>query len=176
MGEPPKLLAKKGLPVSKPSFSKPRRFASILREVRQKEPWGRRLARNFVFRIWPRAVGEGISRAARPVSIRKGCLYVEVADSSWLYELELRKQDLLTRVNEHIEDSRIDEIRFRLSNAGLTLDDDDEEDEPAAPSRRATPISSGDDNAIGDAIAKVGDEQLRQAAEKLICHIRTHRD
>jgi len=162
--------------VSRGPFSKPRKFSSILREVRQKEPWGKRLARNFVFRIWPRAVGEGISRAARPVSIRKGCLYVEVADSSWLYELELRKQDLMARINEHMEDSRIDEIRFRLSNAGLTFDDDDEEDEQAASSRRATPISSGDDAAIEDAIADVGDEQLRRAAEKLICHIRTHGD
>ena len=160
--------------MSRRPFSKPRKFSSILREVRRKEPWGRRLARNFVFRIWPRAVGEGISRAARPVSLSKGCLYVEVADSSWLHELEFRKQDLLARINEHMEDSRIDDIRFRLSNAGITFDYDDEEVDSAAISRKATPISSGDDAAIEDAIADVGDEQLRRAAEKLIYHIRTH--
>ncbi len=167
-------MRKKVFRVNRPPFSKPRRFASILREVRRKEPWGRRLARNFVFRIWPRAVGEGISRAARPVSIKNDCLYVEVANSSWLYELELRKQDLLARINEHMEDSRISEIRFRLSNGGLAFDYDDEEGEPAAPSRRATPISSGDEAAIGDAIADIGDEQLRRATEKLIRHIRAH--
>ena len=155
-------------------FSKPRSFASILREVRRKEPWGRRLARNFVFRIWPRAVGEGISRAARPVSLKNNCLYVEVADSSWLYELEFRKQELLARINEHMEDSRIDEIRFTLSNAGITFDYDDEQGEQAAISRKATQISSGDDAAIENAIADMGDEQLREAAEKLIRHIRTH--
>ena len=157
-------------------FSKPRRFASILQEVRRKEPWGRRLARNFVFRIWPRAVGEGISRAARPVSLKNNCLHVEVADSSWLYELEFRKQELLARINEHMEDSRVDEIRFTLSNAGITFDYDDEQGEPAAISRKATPISSGDDAAIDDAIADMGDEQLRRAAEQLIRHIRTHGD
>ncbi|MDE0340882.1 MAG: hypothetical protein OXI82_01960, partial [Nitrospinae bacterium] len=92
----------------------------------------------------------------------------------WLYELELRKQDLLARINEHMEDSRISEIRFRLSNGGLAFDYDDEEGEPAAPSRRATPISSGDEAAIGDAIADIGDEQLRRATEKLIRHIRAH--
>ena len=157
-------------------FSKPRRFASILQEVRRKEPWGRRLARNFVFRIWPRAVGEGISRAARPVSLKNNCLHVEVADSSWLYELEFRKQELLARINEHMEDSRVDEIRFTLSNAGITFNYDDEQGEPAAISRKATPISSGDDAAIEDAIADMGDEQLRRAAKKLIRHIRTHGD
>ncbi len=157
-------------------FSKPRRFASILKEVRRKEPWGRRLARNFVFRIWPRAVGEGISRAARPVSLKNNCLHVEVADSSWLYELEFRKQELLARINELMEDSRVDEIRFTLSNAGITFDYDDEQGEPAAISRKATPISSGDDAAIEDAIADMGDEQLRRAAEQLIRHIRTHGD
>ena len=155
-------------------FSKPRRFASILKEVRRKEPWGRRLARNFVFRIWPRAVGEGISRAARPVSLKNNCLHVEVADSSWLYELEFRKQELLARINEHMEDSRIDEIRFTLSNAGIKFDYDDEQGEQAAISRKATQISSGDDAAIENAIADMGDEQLREAAEKLIRHIRTH--
>ena len=157
-------------------FAKPRRFASILKEVRRKEPWGRRLARNFVFRIWPRAVGEGISRAARPVSLKNNCLHVEVADSSWLYELEFRKQELLARINEHMEDSRVDEIRFTLSNAGITFNYDDEQGEPAAISRKATPISSGDDAAIEDAIADMGDEQLRRAAEQLIRHIRTHGD
>ena len=174
MGKPPKPLIKGVLRVSKPPFSMPRRFASILREVRRKEPWGRRLARNFVFRIWPRAVGEGISRAARPVSVSKGCLYVEVSDSSWLYELEFRKQDLLARINEHMEDSRVDEIRFRLSNEGIAFDYDDEEVDSAAFSRKATPISSGDEAAIEEAIADVGDEQLQRAAEKLIRHIHTH--
>ncbi|MDE0332913.1 MAG: DUF721 domain-containing protein [Nitrospinae bacterium] len=162
--------------MSRQPFSKPRRFSSILREVRRKEPWGKRLARNFVFRIWPKAVGEGISRAARPVSLRKGCLFVEVANSSWLYELELRKQDLLARINERMEDSRIDEIRFRLSNDGFKFDYDEEESDSVAFPREATPISSGDEAAIGDAIADVEDEQLQSAAKKLINHIRTHRD
>ncbi len=160
--------------MGRPPFSKPRRFASILKEVRRKEPWGRRLAKNFVFRIWPRAVGEGISRAARPVFLKNNCLYVEVADSSWLHELEFRKQDLLARINEHMEDSRIDEIRFKLSNSGIAFDYDGEESESASSSRKATPISPTDNAAIEDAITDVGDEQLRRAAEKLIRHIRTH--
>ena len=160
--------------MGRPPFSKPRRFASILKEVRRKEPWGRRLARNFVFRIWPRAVGEGISRAARPVFVKNNCLYVEVADSSWLHELEFRKQDLLARINEHMEDSRIDEIRFKLSNSGIAFDYDGEDGESVSSSRIATPISPGDNAAIEDAITDVGDEQLRRAAEKLIRHIRTH--
>lgn len=160
--------------MGRPPLSKPRRFSSILKEVRRKEPWGRRLARNFVFRIWPRAVGEGISRAARPVFVRNNCLYVEVADSSWLHELEFRKQDLLARINEHMEDSRIDEIRFKLSNSGLAFDDDGEDGESASSFRIATPISPDDNAAIEDAITDVEDEQLRLAAEKLIRHIRTH--
>ncbi len=157
-------------------FSKPRKFESILKELRRKEPWGRRLARNFVFRIWPRAVGEGISRAARPVSLRKSCLFVEVADSSWLYELELRKQDLLARVNEHLGDLRITDIRFRLSNTGLIFDLDEEGGESRAFASKATPISSADDAAIQDAISEMGDEQLRRAAEKLIRHVQAHGD
>lgn len=155
-------------------YSKPRTFASILRELRGNEPWGGRLARNFVFRIWPKAMGEGISRAARPVFLKKDCLHVEVGDSIWLYELETRKRELLARINEHLDDSRIGDIRFRLSNAGLSLGDGDEGGESAPPCRKAEPISTCDDAAIDGAIADVGDEGLRQAAEKLIHHIRVH--
>ncbi len=119
-------------------------------------------------------MGEGISRAARPVFLKKDCLHVEVGDSSWLYELETRKRELLARINEHLDDSRIGDIRFRLSNAGLSLDDGDEAGESAPPCRKAEPISPRDDAAIDSAIADVGDERLRQAAEKLIRHIRAH--
>ena len=176
MVKPPKPSKKRVFRVNRHPFSKPRRFESILKELRRKEPWGRRLARNFVFRIWPRAVGEGICRAARPVSLRKGCLLVEVADSSWLYELDIRKQDLLARINEHMGDARIDDIRFRLSNTGLMFDYDEEAGASAEYARMATPISSEDDAAIEDAIAEVGDEQVRRAAEKLIRHIQAHGD
>lgn len=142
--------------------------------MRAKEPWGGRLARNFAFRVWPKALGQGIARAARPVLLKNDCLHVEVGDSSWLYELELRKQELLARINEHLDDSRIGDIRFKLSNAGLSFGDDEEAGAPAAFSRKATPVASRDDAAIESAIADVGDEQLRRAAERLIRHIRTH--
>ena len=154
-------------------YSRPRAFSSILRELRAKEPWGGRLARNFVFRVWPKAMGRGIARAARPVSLKNDCLHVEVGDSSWLYELELRKRELLARINEHLDGSRIGDIRFKLSNAGLSFGEDEGADEPAAFSRKATPVASRDDAAIESAIADVGDEQLRRAAEKLIRHIRS---
>lgn len=140
--------------------------------MRGKEPWGGRLARSFAFRAWPKAVGAGVCRAARPVFLKNDCLHVEVADSIWLYELEFRKQELIARVNEHLEDSRIREIRFRLANGGLGLGADDERDESAGPLKKATPISSGDDAAITSAIAGMGDAQLRRAAERLIRQVR----
>ncbi len=154
-------------------FSKPRAFSSILRELRANEPWGRRLAKNFVFRVWPKAVGKGISRAARPVFLNKDCLYVEVGDSTWLHELEFKKRELIAKINEHLEDSRISEIRFRLSNCDLAFRGEEEMDEAAVLYRKAPSISSCDDAAIKNAIADMGDAQLQQAAEKLIRHIRT---
>ncbi len=172
MRKSPRTLARRPSRVDRRRFSGPRAFSAILREMRGKEPWGGRLARNFAFRAWPKAVGGGVSRVARPVFLKNDCLHVEVGDSIWLYELELRKQDLIARVNEHLEDSRIREIRFRLSNGGLGFDEDDEKDESAGLLRKATPISSGDDAAIAGAIAGMEDAQLRRAAEKLIRHVR----
>ncbi len=151
-------------------YSRPRALSSVLREMRAKEPWGGRLAGHFVFRVWSEAVGAGIARAARPVSLTRGRLLVEVADSSWLYELDFRKEELLERLNECLEGARVDEIRFRLANAGAPFAAGRDEQEPPPP--RGTPIAPGDEDAIEDAITGVEDAQLRRAVHSLIRRVR----
>lgn len=46
---------------------------------------------------WAEIVGQRIASHARPVSVDKKCLYVEVDDPMWQSQLFLMKNDILTK-------------------------------------------------------------------------------
>lgn len=66
--------------------------------------------------LWKRAAGGLASRRSRPTSLKKGKLIVAVGDSSLLYNLTLRKKDVLKTLNEG-SCGRIREIQFRIGEA-----------------------------------------------------------
>ncbi len=49
---------------------------------------------------WPRVVGPGLARVTRARSVRNGVLVVEVPSSAWAMELNLRRRQILKRVND----------------------------------------------------------------------------
>ena len=60
------------------------------------------------------AAGEKAVRHAKPVSLRKKRLVVNVDGSSWLYELTLKKESLLTKMKQRLGEERIKELQFRI--------------------------------------------------------------
>jgi len=48
----------------------------------------------------------------KPGSLKKGVLSINVDSSSWLYQLNLKKAELLSRLSKNTADIR--EVRFRL--------------------------------------------------------------
>ncbi len=69
--------------------------------------------------IWESIVGENIGRNTRPLSLKGGVLYVEVADSVWLYELTLLKSKIIGDFNAAAGEKVLLEIVFR--NMGIAL-------------------------------------------------------
>lgn len=66
------------------------------------------------FGFWYKAVGEQISKAAKPVMVRKGVLLVKVQDDVWRFELARRKEEIKELVNSHLkEEKKIKEIVFK---------------------------------------------------------------
>lgn len=63
---------------------------------------------------WTELVGDRIAGVARPTGVARGILYVEVASSAWMNELDLMRRDILERVNEG-RTHRIERILFRLA-------------------------------------------------------------
>lgn len=65
--------------------------------------------------LWKKAAGEFARRRSGPTSLRKGRLVVAVGDSSLLYNLTLRKKEILASLAKE-SDGRIKEIQFRIGD------------------------------------------------------------
>lgn len=65
---------------------------------------------------WARAVGEGAAKHSKIRSLKSGRLVVNIDDSSWLYELTIRKKELLKKIGEILNSSKIKEITLRIGD------------------------------------------------------------
>ena len=56
--------------------------------------------------IWERVVGRDISKHTKPRSLKSGRLVVNVSDSSRLYELTLKRQELIKAINRQLKEKK----------------------------------------------------------------------
>ena len=64
------------------------------------------------FKFWEEVVGEKIAGVAVPVKNKKGVLFVKVEDAVWRFELTRRKEEIITKVNEHSNKNTLKDIVF----------------------------------------------------------------
>ena len=68
---------------------------------------------------WSELVGPGIAARTRPDGIRDRTLWIEVASSAWLHELNLMKPRLVLGLVERLGSPRLfDDVRFHLAGRG----------------------------------------------------------
>lgn len=73
-----------------------------------------RISEEEIAQIWREAVGEKMARHTRPVSIRKSVLLVNVDGSGWLYELTVKKRDILKKLEGKFKGKQLKGLRFRI--------------------------------------------------------------
>ena len=66
------------------------------------------------FEVWRKAAGRDAAEHTKPKNLRFGKLSVNVSDSSRLYELTLKKNEIIKRLNKLLKTKKIKEIRFRI--------------------------------------------------------------
>jgi predicted nucleic acid-binding Zn ribbon protein len=67
-----------------------------------------------VFDAWNSMVSNFIAQNARPVSLQRGVLNIQVLHSTVHYELERMKSQLLAKMQDSFGRNNVKEIRFRL--------------------------------------------------------------
>jgi predicted nucleic acid-binding Zn ribbon protein len=61
---------------------------------------------------WETLVGPGIAAVTRPVRVSDGTLFVAVATSPWMMELNMMKAELMRRLNAGKRAGRIEQLVF----------------------------------------------------------------
>jgi predicted nucleic acid-binding Zn ribbon protein len=74
----------------------------------------KRLTEEEIKKAWGSAVGKKAASHTKPVSLKKARLVVNVDRSAWLYELTLKKREILEKLQAKLEAKKIKEIRFRI--------------------------------------------------------------
>ena len=65
---------------------------------------------------WREAVGGDAARHSVPVSFKKTSIFVNVDRSSWLYELTIKKKEILKKLEERLVGKKFKDIRFRIGD------------------------------------------------------------
>ena len=122
---------------------------------------------------WTDLVGPKIAQRTRPDGVSDRILYIEVATSAWLQELNLLRSQLLANLVERLGEPRLfDDLKFRLAGRN--------KQHPTVPRARKQPVQKPlPPPATGAAreqivaeVSKVDDEELRE----LIARVRITHD
>jgi predicted nucleic acid-binding Zn ribbon protein len=84
--------------------------STILEGLKSREPQ----YKMGLLQEWRRAVRGNIAKHTKPVAWRGTRLIVNVDSSSYLYELSLRKEKILSRLKKYLGKEKINEIQFRI--------------------------------------------------------------
>ncbi len=96
---------------------KPTAVGEVLEKYLARAGLLQRLKQAQVVPEWPRLVGPQIAAVTRPESVTPdGTLFVRVATSGWMNELQLMTPQIMARVNAGRGPGRIRTIRWLLSS------------------------------------------------------------
>ena len=102
--------------MSKPKSRRPVTVREALQSYLSRTGLERRLAQAQVVPEWPRLVGPQIAAVTAPESVTAdGTLFVRVATSAWMTELQLMTPEIMARLNAGRGAGRIKTIRWLLS-------------------------------------------------------------
>lgn len=94
------------------SPSKPQAVGDVLSRFLARSGLAPKVEAASVLTEWNERVGPQIAAVTEPIRVSEGTLFVAVATSAWMMELNLLKGDLMRHVNAGKGEGRIQQIVF----------------------------------------------------------------
>lgn len=91
-------------------------FSRLVGKVIEALSGKERLGEEEIASAWRKAAGDAAAGHSRPVSFKKASLVVNVASSGWLYELTVRKKEIMKALEAGLKGKKIKELRFRIGD------------------------------------------------------------
>lgn len=89
-------------------------FSQLIGKVIEGLSSKERVGEEEIEKAWRKAAGPAAAKHSTPVTFKKASLVVNVASSSWLYELTVRKKEILNILEAELKGKKIKELRFRI--------------------------------------------------------------
>jgi len=93
---------------------KSEKIDSIVKSIIEKLDRHSNLTTDEIEKGWKQLVGKKAFSHTKPVALGKKKLVINVDGSAWLYELTLRKNELLAGLKERFGEDKIKELQFRI--------------------------------------------------------------
>lgn len=87
---------------------------NVIKDIIKRLETGEKETGNQLISLWKKIVGEDLFKHTRLTSLNRGRLAINVSDSSRLYDLTLKKRQLIKEINKTLKKKKIKEIRFRI--------------------------------------------------------------
>ncbi len=102
----------------KRSRKEPSQAESVLQSIfeKGKSPLANEFQRYRLRLNWAEVVGPTIGKACYPYALIEGKLYLCAKNSSWLNELYYAKKQIVEKVNKHLGNSLVREVRVTLDS------------------------------------------------------------
>lgn len=93
----------------------PTPLGDVLSRFLDKSGIGAKVEAATVLTDWPERVGPQIAAVTTPSGLHEQTLFVQVANSAWMMELNLMKHELIKRVNSGRKEGQIRMIVFQMA-------------------------------------------------------------
>ena len=65
-----------------------------------------------IWNDWPTLVGDRLARHISPLSVSRGRLRIMVKNDAMRHRVQLQKQSIISRINQHLDSEKVTELIF----------------------------------------------------------------
>jgi hypothetical protein len=139
----------------------PDHIGFVLGELVGKKNWTSRFELHQVFTFWDEIVGPEVAAQAKPVKMHGTVLWVEVAESVWLQQLQYLKMAFVDSINNRFGHNGLTDIRFSLKQHRHNS-----ADQVVDPPQPGPAPAKEDIDRFEKMIRSIGDDALRESISR----------
>jgi len=144
-------------------MKKPQLIRSVLENTLKNLEMDIPLKTYAVLGAWKEIVGATVAAHSQPRAIRNHILFIHVAHSTWMQQLQFLKPTLLEKVNHFLGEPLIQDIRFKLGAILPSVASASKKDSP-----RQEDLSEETLNKIELMIRNIEDTELRKSLKNVL--------
>jgi len=87
---------------------------TALEKFLKDKKWSKRIKGYQIISNWENLAGKEIAQSSQPIKIQDKCLFLAVKSNVWANELNLRKGELIEKINREAGEKIISNILFKI--------------------------------------------------------------